>query len=266
MLAWGREAVVPFFGTLAGGLSGVGFLGFAWRNGQLVASVEQIIARVSFPAFSRLQADEDRLARAAGAAIRSGFTVVVVVQAWIIATADILIPAVFSDAWIPAIAPLQLVCVASLAGAPTNVLRSFMYARGDGRRAVLLTTASLVVLFVAFPTLATRLGLVGAAGSFVLSSFVGLLLFAVSTREQVPFRWIGLARNAAGPALIAVLAALIVRTLDGPGGIVVSGSTYGILVIGWIRIADPALFQQFVEVARRTTGSGASTDLRTTSR
>ncbi|HEY0443106.1 MAG TPA: oligosaccharide flippase family protein, partial [Candidatus Limnocylindrales bacterium] len=98
-LTWARDAVVPFFGGIAGGLTAVGYMSFAWRNGQLVGAVDQIVQRVAFPAYSRLQRDPDRQAEVARRGIEAVMFPVAVVQVWIVATAATLVPAVFSDRW-----------------------------------------------------------------------------------------------------------------------------------------------------------------------
>ncbi|MFL5673370.1 MAG: oligosaccharide flippase family protein, partial [Chloroflexota bacterium] len=147
-LAWARDAVVPILGGLAGGLDAIGYLGFAWRNGQLVTAVEQIVQRVAFPAFSRLQREPARQASMARSSVELVILAVATIQGWIVATAPILVPIVFSDRWIPAVVPLQIVCLGSLASGPSYVLRSLVYARGDSRRALALSAVSVVVLVV----------------------------------------------------------------------------------------------------------------------
>lgn len=244
VVAWGREAVIPIFGGLAGGLAAVGILGFAWRNGQLVSAVEQIISRVAFPAFSRLQTDRQRVAAAAVASLELSLVAVCVIQGWIIATAQILVPVVFSDTWIPAVTPLQLVCFGSLAGAPTYVLRSYLYARGESRRAFVLTTTSLVVLIVCFPLLATNFGLVGAAWSFVLSAAVGLLLFIWTTHPGIRFPWRASARIIIVTVLSAVVAAIVVRIVGGLAGVILSGIVYLAIAAIGLWIADPGLIRR----------------------
>ena len=92
VLYWARDSVVPVFGGLAGGLKGIGFLQFAWRNGQFAVSVEEIVARVAFPAFSRLQTDPARLGPIATTSIEAGFLAIAVIQGWLAATAATLVP------------------------------------------------------------------------------------------------------------------------------------------------------------------------------
>jgi PST family polysaccharide transporter len=246
IMMWGREAVVPIFGALAGGLSAIGFLGFAWRNGQLVTAIEQIVARVAFPAFSRLQRDTARLAVAVTGAVESSFLGVVLVQAWIIAVAPILVPAVFGDPWQPATPALQLVCIGSLAGAPTWVLRSYINSRGDSRLGLVLASVALAVLVVAMPILAIIGGLVGAACAFVISSFTGLAIQILATRGALTFPWRSVLRILIELAIPTAVAWLIAMRIGGLSGLAVSWLSYaiGAGVILWAserRLVEPAL-------------------------
>lgn len=226
ILAWARDAVVPILGGLAGGLDAIGYLGFAWRNGQLVSAVEQIVLRVAFPAFSRLQRQPERRASMARSSIELVALAVATIQGWIIATAPVLVPIVFSERWAPAVVPLQIVCLGSLATGPTFILRALVYASGDSRRAFLLSAAALLVLIAAFPLLAVRAGLEGAATAFAISAYVGLGLFILETRPTVAFPWRTVARIGVIVAAASIVAALVVRLTPSLVGLLASGLVY----------------------------------------
>ena len=246
-LAWARDAVVPALGGLAGGLDAIGYLGFAWRNGQLVTAVEQIVQRVAFPAFSRLQGDPGRRATIASASIEMVALAVATIQGWIIVTAPVLVPTVFTDRWAPAIVPLQIVCLGSLATGPTFILRALVYARGDSLRALFLSALSLMVLVVMFPLLATRAGLAGAALAFSITAYVGLALFIWETRTMVTFPWRAIARILLIVAAASLLGGLVVLAEPSLAGLLVSGLLYLAIVAGLVWVVDRPL-------ARRTLG------------
>jgi PST family polysaccharide transporter len=250
VLAWARDAVVPLFGGIAGGLTAVGYLNFAWRNGQLVSAVEQIIHRVGFPAYSRLQRDPGRQAALAESTVTFAIVPVAVVQAWIIATAPQLVPTVFSARWSPAISVLQLVCLASLAGAPTFVLRALLQARGQAREAMVLVTLSVAVLLVTFPWLASVAGLDGAGWSIVLSGYTGLALHILVTRAFVRFPWTAVARILLEVGLAGALAMLVASRLDGLLGLVASGVVYLTLLGAIGATIERPLLRRLVRVAR----------------
>ena len=187
-LAWARDAVVPVLGGLAGGLDAIGYLGFAWRNGQLVTAVEQIVSRVAFPAFSRLQRDPISQAAMTRSSIELVMLAVATIQGWIVATAPVLVPIVFTSRWAPAIVPLQIVCLGSLATGPTYVLRSLLYSRGESReRSCCRRWPRRPAGGVPDPRPDRRLE--GAAVAFVLSAYAGLGMFIWATRTTVGFPW-----------------------------------------------------------------------------
>jgi PST family polysaccharide transporter len=225
-----RDVVVPLLGGLAGGVTAVGYLHFAWRNGQLAASFEEIAGRVSLPAFSRVASDRDRLARAARMAIVSVGLVVGAVQWWVIAVAPELVATLFGAQWAPAVVPLQLVCVGSLALAPTRILRSLLLAAGLPGTAMRAVIAGVLSLFVGFGVLTTLAGLAGAGAAFALASAFALLLHVRASPAVVAFPWIGFLRvNALG--MVAGAAAWLANgAIDGSVGLVASGVVHLLLL------------------------------------
>jgi PST family polysaccharide transporter len=237
-LYWARDSVVAVFGGLAGGLPAIGFVQFGWRNGQFAISVEEIVARVAFPAFSRLQADP-RLGRIAAAAIEAGFLSIAVIQGWLTATAPTLVPIVFSGKWVPAVVVFQLICIGSLAWGPVLILRALVYARGDSRLGLGLAAFNLAVVYVLFPVLTAALGLTGAGIAFAVSAVIALAGYVRATHDALVFPWLSIARILAETTVASAAAALVVGIEGGPAGLVLSGvvylATFAVLVIAFER-------------------------------
>lgn len=250
VLHWARDSVVALFGGLAGGLRAVGFIQFGWRNGQFAVSVEEIVARVAFPVFSRLQADPRRLGPIVAAAIEAGFLAIAVIQGWLAATAPTLVPIVFSDQWIPATLVFQLVCVGSLAWGPVLILRALVYARGDSRLGLGLAAFNVAVLYVLFPLLAAPLGLTGAGIAYAISAVVALLAYVRTTRTALVFPWLSIGRILVEMTVAGAAAALVVGSIGGPIGLAVSGvvyvATFGILVVAFER----SLLRRAIAISR----------------
>jgi O-antigen/teichoic acid export membrane protein len=238
-LYWARDSVVAVFGGLAGGLPAIGFVQFGWRNGQFAISVEEIVARVAFPAFSRLQADPRRLGTIAAAAIEAGFLSIAVIQGWLTATAPTLVPIVFSGKWVPAVGVFQLICIGSLAWGPVLILRALVYARGDSRLGLGLATFNLAVVYILFPVLAAALGLTGAGIAFTLSAVIALAAYVRATHDALAFPWLSIARILAETTVASAAAALVAGTGGGPAGLVLSGvvylATFAVLAIAFER-------------------------------
>lgn len=230
VFGWAREAVVPIFGGLAGGFSAVGYLGFAWRNGQLVSAIEQIVTRIMFPALSRLHGERSRRDVMVRSAVEFSFAPVAIIQGWIIATAPILVPTVFSAQWAPAVPALQIICVGSIAGAPTLVLRALLLATGRSGQGSLLAGMSLAVLLVTFPGFALAFGLAGAAFAFTATAFFGLAIHILATRADGAFPWSDVLRVGGETALCSLAAAAVVALMPGLAGLVVASVLYGLIV------------------------------------
>lgn len=236
VLAALREAVVPVFGGLAGGVAAVGYLNFAWRNGQLASSFEEIAGRVALPAFSRLTDEPDRVRRAAQAAMLAAGLAVGAVQWWVIGVAPSLIPIVFGERWTPAVVPLQLVCLGSLALTPTRLLRSLLLAAGGAGVALRAAAVSLVVLVVGFAALTATAGLAGAGLAYAVAAGAGLVVHARASRSLVAVPWMGLLRVNVEAALAGALAWFVSTTIPGVAGLVVSAAVY-VTVLGALALA-----------------------------
>ena len=74
---FGVFAVIIFTVTITGGVSAIGYLQFAWRNGQMISAVDEIVTRVGVPAQSRPHHDPARFSRSSGIAIQTAVLVAV---------------------------------------------------------------------------------------------------------------------------------------------------------------------------------------------
>jgi PST family polysaccharide transporter len=249
-LYWARDSVVAVFGGLAGGLPAIGFIQFGWRNGQFAVSVEEIVARVAFPAFSRLQADPRRLGPIAAVAIETGFLSIAVIQGWLTATAPTLVPIVFSNRWIPAIPVFQLICVGSLAWGPVLILRALVYARGDSRLGLGLATVNLAIIYLLFPLFAATLGLTGAGIAFAASAVVALLAYVRATRGALEFPWLSISRMLAETIVAGAAAALVVGAVGGPGGLALSGVVYLATFAVLVAAFEQRLLRRAIAISR----------------
>jgi O-antigen/teichoic acid export membrane protein len=189
-----RDGVIPIFGGLAGGVAAIGYLQFSLRISQLTSSVDEIIAKVMFPAFSRIKDDAERTARV----LLDGVLLVCVIiggsQAWIIATAPFLVPIVFGDRWAVTVPALQLMCLGMLTSVPSRVAGSVVFGQGRPRVGMVVTLASVGLLFALFAPLVLVFGLAGGGLAYVIAGAVGLYLQAWAVRPVAPFPWPNLLR------------------------------------------------------------------------
>jgi O-antigen/teichoic acid export membrane protein len=231
VLVAGREALVPVFGGLAGGLSAIGYLNLGVRLGRLAGSVEEVVGRVAFPAFSRLQGSTVRLNRALVWAVEMNSLLLVVLLVWPIAVAPTLIPIVFSEQWRPAVPVFALTALATMAFVPGNFLRGLAFAANQGRAMLtwsLITTALVAVLF---PALLVALGVAGGALAFLLYSVAQLFANVYATRSIAAFPWSRMLRIYALAAVAGTGAAIVNAIVGGLLGLLVSGLVFGIAFV-----------------------------------
>lgn len=221
-----RDAVVPVFGGLAGGLSAIGYLQFGLRLGGLAGSIDDVVGRVAFPAFSRLQAEKERLRRAVTATVEMTGLLVALLLGWAISVAPTLIPFLFSERWVPMVPVFQLVAVGTLAFVPAGLVRGLAFASGNGRAVLTASIATVSLLVVLFPTLLIAFGVAGGGLAIAIYAMTQLSAFVFATRKVVRFPWRRLLTIYGLAALAALGSALINDFLAAPLGLIVSGVAY----------------------------------------
>jgi O-antigen/teichoic acid export membrane protein len=235
----GNDAVVQVFGGLTGGLAAIGYLQFSLRISQLAASIDEIVGRVTFPAFSRLQHDNSATVDALRDAVLLVGFVVAATQLWLASAAPLVVPIVFGDQWHAAIPALQFFCLASLASVPSRVLRSLVFGQGRSTRGLFVSFAGATALWVAFPILVIRLDLAGGGIAYVVAAVLVLLMYVRSVPIAAAFPWRELFQIYGAGGIAAVGSAWSSAAVGGPGGIVLSAIVFGTIYLIAIRLVGP---------------------------
>ncbi len=248
LLTSAREGLVPIFGGLAGGLAAIGYLNFGFRLGRLAGSVDEVIGRVAFPAFSRLQGDHARLNRAMTWTLESTALMVSGLLAWAIAVAPTLVPLVFSERWRPSVEVFQLISLATFAMVPGNFVRGLAFATGHGRPMFYWSAATIGFLALFLPVSLIAFGVPGGGLAFAVYALVQLLGYVYATRREIQFPWGRMLRIYALAATAALASALVNTaiasafadpTVAAPAGLVVSGfcfvAVFGALLVAFER-------------------------------
>ncbi len=226
LLISSREAMVPLFGGLAGGLAAIGYLNFGFRLGRLAGSVDEVIGRVAFPVFSRLQTDSDRLGRALTWTIETMALMLTFLLSWSIAVAPSLIPFVFTERWRPAVEVFQLVALATFALVPGNFVRGLAFATAQGRAMFNWSAATLILLAVMFPIFLIQFGVAGGGLAFLIYSIVQLVCYVWASRKSTDFPWLRLLRIYGLASVAALMSAVVNAAIGGWIGLVVSGLSF----------------------------------------
>lgn len=235
----GREGLIPLFGNLAGGAAAIGYLQFSRRLGRLVGSVDEIIGRIAFPTFSRLQTDRRRLSRALLHAIETS-AILLSPVIWTVAVAPTLIPIVFSDRWTPAVLCLQLMALSALAGVQAQYLLGLGFAARQTRAILFVSAAALAATLALFPFLLLTFGVAGGGLAFLINGALLLVGYSYVTRKLVAFPWTRLLRLYAIGAVAGVTAAVCVALVSGLPGLVFSVPAFGITYLSLMLLFERA--------------------------
>jgi len=238
ILVAGREALVPVFGGLAGGLAAIGFLNFGMRLGRLAGSVDEIVGRVAFPAFSRLQDAGERLNRALTWAVELTSLLLVVLLVWPVAVTPTLLPLIFSDQWRPAVPVFQVVAVGTMALVPGNFVRGLAFAAGKGRQVLIWSAATTLLAVVLFPVLLIAFGVTGGALAFFVYSLVQLLATVHATRTIARFPWSRMLRIYGLGGFAGAGASVVNAAIGGILGLAISGIVFGALLTAMLLVLE----------------------------
>lgn len=173
-----RDYMIPILGGLLVSTTQVGYLNWALALASVPGQMAQIVGRVSFPSFSRLQADPQQLRRAVEMSIRALFLVAVPLQLALFSLAPWLIEFVFSSRWTPALIPLYLLCIHWTGANLTSPLVAALNAIGKPRTALLLNAAWTLATLVLAVVFVSLIGYVGFALAYA-TTMVGAATAAI---------------------------------------------------------------------------------------
>lgn len=169
-------------------------------------SIQWIVTRVAFPAFSRIQADRSHVIANLRAILGLVAAIMLPLTAGLVLLGPVLLPILLGPGWTPAILPLQiLVCAAMLRAiidtAPP-VLRALGYTRAD----FVLKLIQLVTLLGVLYPAARLYGTTGAACAVVLAAVLTMPAWAVALRSALRLAWRDLLFPFVSPLTAALLA------------------------------------------------------------
>ena len=211
-----RDYMIPIFGGILLATTQVGYLNWALALASVPGQMAQIVGRVSFPSFSRLQHDPKLLRQAVESSVRALFLVAVPAQLTLFSLAPWLITYVFSSRWEPALIPLYLLCIHWTGANVTSPLVAALNAIGRPRTALALSaawTASTLILALVFVHF---IGYTGFALAYAVTIGGAATGAIVLVRRAVGIRlWPQLRVPALASLVLAGAGSLAVRVLPG---------------------------------------------------
>ena len=200
-----RDYMIPILGGLLVSTAEVGYLNWALALASAPGQMAQIVGRVSFPSFSRLQSDARLLRQAVETSVRALFLVAVPTELALFSLAPWLISVVFTSRWAPALLPLYLLCIHWTGANLTSPLVAALNAIGKPRTALVLNagwTASTIALAVLF---VHEIGYVGIALAYAITIVGAATVAVLLVRRTIDIHLWPQVRLPIGAALLVAL-------------------------------------------------------------
>ncbi len=235
-----RDYMIPILGGLLVSTTQVGYLNWALALASVPGQMAQIVGRVTFPSFSRLQAEPQLLRQAIESSIRALFLVAVPFQLALFSLAPWLIEFVFSSKWTPALIPLYLLCIHWTGANLTSPLVSALNAIGKPKTALVLNAVWTLATLMLAVVLVRLIGYIGFALAYA-TTMVGAATAAVLVvTKHVPIDlWPQVRLPVAAALVVALGGCLAVRLVPAsPFALVVVGIAMGLGYLALVWLAE----------------------------
>ncbi len=250
VVGFANGAVTPLYGGMVLGPTAVGLIGWGQQLAYLPLKLVEVVARVSFPLFSRMQYDRWALARVFERALQLCAAAVFFTSALFLTAGPNITRVVFSDKWLGGLVPLYAFSAALLIGFVSPVVGAVLDALGRPGIIARLAVAWTMLNWIAVPIATWKWGFGGFALGYCVHVVLGNLALLLVLPSLSP--GMRLLRPLVAPLLgglaVAALGWLVLRpwaTTPFRLGAGVAGALAAHLVV--FALADPTA----VEDARR---------------
>ena len=227
------------------GATPLGLYSLSFRVLQLVRGVSAQVGRVVLPTFARLQDDRERLARAFLQITESISLAVCPAMTLTILVAPIGVPAVFGEAWVDAVVPLQLLAAMTI----PHVLLSFMgpltVAVGRADWEFRFSVVGMIAALVSFPV-GLQWGIIGVAASYlIMISVLYPIRFAITQRLIIPISARSYLRALAPASACSVVLSVVWLLTQ----VLLQGVTSGLVLIALASVTGAVAYVVALRVA-----------------
>lgn len=244
-------AIAPVYGGRALGQAGLGFVNWAQNTGYFSLKLVQIMSRVSFPLYSRLQGNRPAFARSLERSLQICALGTLFFTGFGLALGPNLIGTVYTGKWMPALNLFYVYVVGIGIGFVSPLVAPALDAMGKpqvmARFSIAWTVAALVLVMYATP----RWGAMGFVVGSCIPMVVGnaLLLYVIGKEFPEARFWPRFRSPVAGCIVIAVLGKWLVApwawgALKFTGGVLVLAAIYAVVVF----LLDRALLRDALQI------------------
>ncbi|HEV3141366.1 MAG TPA: oligosaccharide flippase family protein [Vicinamibacterales bacterium] len=206
-----NDSVTPIFGGRMLGSTAVGYMNWSRSTAYFPLKVVQILARVGFPLFARLQHDRALLGESLGRMIQvSAFATF----AWVglcLGLGEQFTAAVFSATWLPAVPILMVFAAAIAIGFLSPLVAVALDAMGRPGLFTRIAIGWTAITWLVAPIATLRWGIIGLAAGYCSHVVVGNIVVAVVMRRILPETkfWLRVRAPVAGSAAVIAVGRLV---------------------------------------------------------
>jgi PST family polysaccharide transporter len=227
------SAIAPVYGGRALGQKNLGFLNWAQETAFFPLRIVELVSRVSFPLYSRLQKDPEAFAAHFGRAIRTSALGTMLIIGLLGGIGPSFVQLIYTSKWLPALPYLYVFAAAISIGFITPLLAPLLDALGKPQTTLRLSILSTFLLVVLVPICTLKWGTFGFALGYGITVVIGNVVAIFIIRRIFRERGapgIDVVRRLALPAVGAVAIVLLGRTI-GPRAGTVLGLVLSILAL-----------------------------------
>jgi O-antigen/teichoic acid export membrane protein len=213
LFGFGTNAIGPVYAGSVLGQSALGQLGWAQTTAFFPLRLVQLVGRVGFPLYSRLQSERARLVSAIEDSLRVCAIGTFLFIAVVFGVGAPLVSVLFTERWLSALALLYVYTAAIGIGFITPVLMPAIDAMGHPHISTRLSLLSMVLVWIAVPLGTLWWGTLGFACAYALVVAIGNVVIVVVVRRLLPE--VATFSRLLRPALAALAAALSGRMFSG---------------------------------------------------
>lgn len=237
-------AIIPLVGGRALGSQAVGYINWSLQTAFFPLTFVDIIARVSFPLYSRLQGSPAAFGEALDRSMRTCITLTMFLSGMFVGIGPELTRIIYSDRWLEAVPLLQIYAATITVGMLVNVLAPALDAVGKPRVVLVQMIFVTVLTWIAVPLATLEWGILGFVSAFVAVMVLGAVVIVVLARQHLP------ETKVFGPFVAPTIASV---AIVGLGHSVLAPLTTGPLELTLTVVAEIAVFLAVVALLDRAT-------------
>lgn len=260
VVLYGRQNLDNVVVGRALGAAPLGFYDFAY-NLMLypIQRLSSVVSAVSFPAFSRLRDEQQRLAAAYTRALSAICLVAFPVTVASSVAAPLYVPVVFGDRWRPAVLTVQVLALNGVRLSMTTLNGTVMESTGKPAWNLMLNLGLLAVAFPGF-VIGVHFGIIGVAVAYTVAGCAALPVSMVlaGRRLRLPLRGQAVAFRVAAIASVSMAGAIEATMLALRGHLqrpavlaVVLVAGAGVYLVVLVRLDPTSLRDAMTSISRR---------------